>query len=197
MGLILRDSDSPPPKEYTSPVVFEEPDSYREDGLLDASETELRSLNMQVGDTFEYLFDFGASWWHQGKLISVDHIDSATGANPPAISERHGESPEQYPEREDEHRLRPSAAWTYFKPRDYQRATQQIAEADPLGASLVRRKADAGGLRAGDSAGQLSSMLCAQCMFIWAASIVCPSKSLTLDVNFMATISRGRYEELH
>jgi len=95
------DVGSPSPKEYTSPVAFEEPDSYREEGVLDASETELRSLNLHLGDTFEYMFDFGASWWHQGKVISVEHTDRATGADPPTVVERHGESPEQYPEHED------------------------------------------------------------------------------------------------
>jgi hypothetical protein len=96
-----RDAGSTPPREYTSPVVFEEPGSYRDEGVLDASEAELGSLNMQVGETFEYLFDFGDSWWHQGKLISVDHIDSPTGGKLPTILERHGQSPEQYPQHDE------------------------------------------------------------------------------------------------
>lgn len=36
-----QDLGSPPPREYTSPVVFEEPGSYSEEGALDASEAEL------------------------------------------------------------------------------------------------------------------------------------------------------------
>jgi hypothetical protein len=96
-----RDAGRPAPKEYTSPVVFEKPGSYRDEGVLDASEAELGSLNIKVGATFEYLFDFGDSWWHQGKLMSIDHIDSSTGAKLPMIVERNGQSPEQYPQQDE------------------------------------------------------------------------------------------------
>lgn len=87
--------------EYTSPIVFEEPDPFREKGTLDASEAELRSLKLGVGRTFEYLFDFGDSWWHQVKVVSVDTVDQDIAARLPAITDRHGDSPPQYPSEEE------------------------------------------------------------------------------------------------
>jgi hypothetical protein len=53
---------------------------------------------------------------------------------------------------------RPSLSMRALRKRG---AVQQVAEADPSGASLDRRQADCrGSLRDGDSAGQPSSMLC-------------------------------------
>lgn len=85
------------PTEYTSPMIFEEPTAFRDEEVLDASEAELNSLELKVGQTFEYLFDFGDSWWHQIKVLAIDIADKNSAVGLPMIVERHGEAPAQYP----------------------------------------------------------------------------------------------------
>jgi hypothetical protein len=85
------------PTEYTSPMIFEEPDAFRDEEVLDASEAELGSLDLEIGQTFEYLFDFGDSWWHQIKVLGIDVADKSTANGLPVIVECQGEAPAQYP----------------------------------------------------------------------------------------------------
>ena len=62
---------------------------------INAAETELSSLHLRLGQTFEYLFDYGDMWWHVLKVVRIDPINPS--AQLPMVAERHGESPQQYP----------------------------------------------------------------------------------------------------
>lgn len=66
-----------------------------------AEKTTIASLRLSAGQVFLYLFDFGDEWWH---VITVESTDTAPEANveyPTTIATR-GESPEQYPDEEEE-----------------------------------------------------------------------------------------------
>jgi hypothetical protein len=80
------------PKEYVAPVSVD--DSGSEDRRFNAASASLDGLKLKVGQTFEYLFDYGDSWWH---LIAVDRIGpTVDGRRYPVLLETHGPSPRQY-----------------------------------------------------------------------------------------------------
>ena len=84
----------PPPKEYTAPQMLDESCPFGDDRLFDAARTALDDLGLKAGQRFEYLFDFGDSWWHQ---VAVEAIRRAVPqAAYPEIVERRGPSPAQY-----------------------------------------------------------------------------------------------------
>jgi len=58
------------PKEYTSAVMMGQPDSPSDDEPSNAASTTLDSLHLLVGQTFEYLFDFGDSSLHMVKVVA-------------------------------------------------------------------------------------------------------------------------------
>jgi hypothetical protein len=59
-----------------------------------ARTTTLDDLHLKVGQTFEYLFDYGDSWWHR---IEVRHVGPVTaGREYPELVGRRGQSPAQY-----------------------------------------------------------------------------------------------------
>ena len=63
------------------------------------SETTIGSLDLEVGRSFGYWFDFGDDWWHQ---INVEAIDEEVPKGKyPKVTKRVGKSPPQYPD-EDE-----------------------------------------------------------------------------------------------
>ena len=66
------------PREYTSSVMLEQPDPFSNDQPSDASTTTLDSLHLLVGQTFEYLFDFGDSALHEIRVTAKQsaHIDT-------------------------------------------------------------------------------------------------------------------------
>jgi len=60
-----------------------------------AADARLDALGLKVGQQFEYLFDFGDSWWHE---IKVEQIQPAgTRKRLSFVVEKHGKSPPQYP----------------------------------------------------------------------------------------------------
>jgi hypothetical protein len=78
--------------EYVAPVSFDDwgPGTPR----FDAGSTSLDDLQLQVGQTFEYLFDYGDCWWHQ---IAVERLGpTVSGRRYPMVIETHGQSPRQY-----------------------------------------------------------------------------------------------------
>jgi hypothetical protein len=89
-----RGTAGPRPKEYTAPQMFDEPGAFDDDSRFDASATKLDELRLRPGQKFEYLFDFGDSWWHQGTVEAVNL--SVPRARYPEIRESRGASPPQY-----------------------------------------------------------------------------------------------------
>jgi hypothetical protein len=86
-------------KEYASPITLEEPDPINDEKPLNAARAKLDKLNLEIGQTFEYLFDFGDMWWHELKVIGIEPRDPKLRL--PMVKERHGESPQQYPSSEE------------------------------------------------------------------------------------------------
>jgi hypothetical protein len=89
-----RDRLAPRPREYTSPRMLEEDDSFEPEKRFDAGQARLDDLRLKVGQTFEYLFDFGDSWWHEVKVEAIGPVNTKTRF--PMILERRGDSPPQY-----------------------------------------------------------------------------------------------------
>ena len=86
------------PREFMAPEGFH-PDPLGIDNRYDAASAKLDELKFKVGQTFEYLFDFGDEWWHE---IEVEAIGpSESGETYPRIVAQRGASPPQYPESEE------------------------------------------------------------------------------------------------
>jgi hypothetical protein len=60
------------------------------------SEATIGLLNLKVGESFGYWFDFGDDWWHQITVVSIK--DEIRGRKYPKIIKRIGKSPPQYPD---------------------------------------------------------------------------------------------------
>lgn len=88
----------PQPKEYTAPLMFEEPDPFGEVGRFNAAKTCLDELRLKPGQQFEYLFDFGDSWWHEATVETIDPVSSGA---PYGVIEKKGASPAQYADPEE------------------------------------------------------------------------------------------------
>ncbi|MDZ4806034.1 MAG: plasmid pRiA4b ORF-3 family protein [Candidatus Eisenbacteria bacterium] len=89
-----RGTAGPKPKEYTAPQMFDELDTLDDEGRFDAATTKLDDLRLRPGQKFEYLFDFGDSWWHEGIVEAVN--PSVPRTRYPQIRESRGASPPQY-----------------------------------------------------------------------------------------------------
>lgn len=75
--------------------------SYAADELgAKSTEVKLKSLGLTPKRKFHYLFDFGDEWWHE---ITVEQTDApAEKGEYPRVLEKHGASPPQYPDLEEE-----------------------------------------------------------------------------------------------
>ncbi len=89
----------------TQPVEFTDPQSFAPDvrsgfdGAFNLAKARLDDLNLAVGQTFEYLFDFGDMWWHRLKVEAIEPSES--GRTYPHLVALRGSSPPQYPEDEE------------------------------------------------------------------------------------------------
>lgn len=87
------------PREYTAPQGFFPVEGFETDSRFSASSAKLDELKFKVGQTFEYLFDFGDEWWHE---ITVEALGpSDAGGTYPRIVGQRGVAPPQYPESEE------------------------------------------------------------------------------------------------
>ncbi len=59
--------------EYTHPYAAEEPGPFSDDPINNAAETTIDDLKLVKGQRFDYLFDFGDSWWHE---ITVEETEA-------------------------------------------------------------------------------------------------------------------------
>lgn len=85
--------------EYSHPYMEEEPDPFGE-VPCNAAKAKLSTLGLKPGQVFLYLFDFGDQWWHE---ITVEQIDADREKGKyPRMLERHGQSPPQYRDVDDE-----------------------------------------------------------------------------------------------
>lgn len=88
-----------PPREYRSPHGFDRTKGFEIDNQYNAAKARLDDLRLKVGQTFEYLFDFGDEWWHE--IIVQEIGPSESGGTYPRILEKRLASPPQYPERDE------------------------------------------------------------------------------------------------
>lgn len=77
--------------EYVSASSFRE--TRGAERTFDAASTRIDGLGLKIGQTFEYLFDYGDTWWHE---VKVEQIGVADRARYPEITASHGRSPVQY-----------------------------------------------------------------------------------------------------
>ena len=90
------DPDGP---RYVLPGAYETDAGERTAAAGRVDTTTIGSLNMGVGRSFGYWFDFGDDWWHQ---INVEAIEAGVPRGKfPKVTKRVGKSPPQYAE-EDE-----------------------------------------------------------------------------------------------
>ena len=88
-------------REFTAPEMGKDEGPYDDASRLNAAKVRLDDLRLRAGQTFEYLFDFGDSWWHE---VTVEDIRQAV-PGPKAfwgVVASRGASPPQYPEAADE-----------------------------------------------------------------------------------------------
>jgi hypothetical protein len=86
--------------EYTCPYCLEEGNCFGDEPAKDAAETAIESLPLRPRQKFSYLFDFGDEWWHD---ISVEQVNVPSEKGKyPRVLEKHGKSPPQYPDYDDE-----------------------------------------------------------------------------------------------
>jgi hypothetical protein len=85
--------------EYTHPYNYEE-NPFADESFYNAAKTRLDELGLEKGQEFEYLFDFGDSWWH--KILVEETEEEADGGEYPRVIEKRGKSPAQYEEEEEE-----------------------------------------------------------------------------------------------
>jgi hypothetical protein len=86
--------------EYACPFSCEDSGPFSDEALHNAAETELSSLGLKPGQVFLYLFDFGDEWWHE---ITVEKVDAPEAKGKyPQVVEKHGKSPPQYPDVDEE-----------------------------------------------------------------------------------------------
>lgn len=84
--------------EYAHPYFLED-NMFDDRNLHNAADVKLETLHLEKGQTFDYLFDFGDSWWHE---ITVEKIDAELEKGRyPKIKEKRGESPPQYSYEDD------------------------------------------------------------------------------------------------
>jgi Plasmid pRiA4b ORF-3-like protein len=84
---------------YVLPQAFERGrhDDNSPAGRVD--QTRIDSLDLAVGGSFGYWFDFGDDWWHQINVAAIE--DKVLNGKFPKLTKRVGKSPPQYAE-EDE-----------------------------------------------------------------------------------------------
>jgi len=86
--------------EITHPMNLENLAGFAHKKRYNAEKKRIRDLNLNEKDKFYYLFDFGDDWWHE---LSVLKIEDASGSKRyPRITKKIGNSPEQYPDYEED-----------------------------------------------------------------------------------------------
>jgi hypothetical protein len=73
------------PKEY-APEVMLERDTLSNDKPSNAAKATLDSLHLLIGQTFEYLFDFGDSALHEIKVVAKHSLNDSSRIQTPVES---------------------------------------------------------------------------------------------------------------
>jgi hypothetical protein len=85
--------------EYSHACIAEQSDPFDETPA-NAAKAKLDTLGLRPKQVFLYLFDFGDNWWHE---ITVEQTDAKPEKGKyPRILEKHGNSPPQYLDMDEE-----------------------------------------------------------------------------------------------
>jgi hypothetical protein len=85
--------------EYTDPRVLED-NPFDDGSQRNAATAKIGDLKLTKGQSFDYLSDFGDSWKHE---ITVEETGGVVEPGRyPRILEKHGKSPPQYPDLEED-----------------------------------------------------------------------------------------------
>lgn len=84
------------PEYFALPLYTDVPEDFA--GTTD--QTTMGSLELTVGRSFGYLFDYGDNWQHQIDVIAIQ--DEIPKGRYPKVTERVGDSPPQYPDWDEE-----------------------------------------------------------------------------------------------
>ena len=87
--------------EFTHPMNLEDLWDIGTKERYDAQKTKIGSLDLNEKEKFYYLFDFGDDWWHEVTVLTIQTPKTVQAY--PRIVKKVGESPEQYPNYEDEY----------------------------------------------------------------------------------------------
>mgnify|MGYP002064562156 CR=1 FL=1 len=87
--------------EYTHPMNLEDLWEFEAKERHNAKKTKIGSLALNEKEKFYYLFDFGDEWWHEVTVLTIQTPKTVQAY--PRIVKKVGESPEQYPNYEDEY----------------------------------------------------------------------------------------------
>lgn len=87
------DPDGP---RYVLPGAYETHAGEREAAAGRVDTATIGALNLEVGGSFGYWFDFGDDWWHQINVATVD--ERVPRGTFPKVTKRVGKSPPQYDE---------------------------------------------------------------------------------------------------
>jgi len=66
----------------------------------DLTRTTIGALDLKVGQSFGYWFDFGDDWWHRIDVVAIE--EQAPSGKYPKVTKRVGASPPQYPDWDEE-----------------------------------------------------------------------------------------------
>lgn len=89
--------DSP---EYTHPMALEQSYGFGFKKQYNAAESNVGKLDVKEKQKLYYLFDFGDEWWHELTVLKIQNAVESEAY--PRIVKKTGESPDQYPEYEDD-----------------------------------------------------------------------------------------------
>lgn len=89
--------DSP---EYTHPMALQQQYGLGFKKQYNAAESTIGKLSLREKEKLYYLFDFGDEWWHELTVLKIQN--AAQSKQYPKIVKKAGESPDQYPDYEEE-----------------------------------------------------------------------------------------------
>ena len=70
------------------------------DDTPDTADVKIREMDLEPGDSFRFLYDFGDNWEFDIKLERIEPVDASL--KQPKVIESHGEAPDQYPNWEED-----------------------------------------------------------------------------------------------
>ena len=86
--------------EYSEPCFDDDNPFLKRKEKFDATKTKIDFLELSEKDRMYYLFDFGDEWWHEITLLSMYKTEKISGY--PKIIKKVGDSPDQYPDYDEE-----------------------------------------------------------------------------------------------